>query len=390
MAEPLHIGLMLDFNLSYPRGVLRGIKQFVQTRPRWVLMHLETDRMSGRDLVTLRPAGIIALVVYRHLVETLDALGLPVVNVANVLPDLPFPRVTTDHWRMGTLAADHFCERGFRQFGFVGHPRHTYSLEREAGFREALAKRGYSLHSFHERPPSSYRHRGRLLHLNQTFRHWLALIPKPIGIFAANDLWGLPVVEACRLAGLNVPNDVAVIGADNDELRCELARPSLSSIASPAERVGYEAAALLERLINGAKPTPETLLIPPIGVVTRQSSDVLAGRDPQVTAAVRFIRENAHRRISVDDVMREVPMSRRSLERRFRTILERSIGDEIRHVHLERARALLISTALLMEEVADRAGFTSLHYMSRVFRQEMGMTPTAYRRQLRNPVEWNL
>jgi LacI family transcriptional regulator len=386
MQTPLHIGLMFDYNLSYPRGVLRGIKQFVQTRTHWILMHLETDRLSVEELRTLRPAGVIALVVYRHLAETLESFRQPVVNVANVLPDLPFPRVTTDHQKMGTLAAEHFCERGFRHFGFVGHPRHTYSLEREAGFREALAAEGYSLESFHEQPARSYRHRGRLFHLNQAFRLWLQQLPKPVGLFAANDLWGLPVVEACRMAGLRVPDDVAVIGADNDELRCELARPSLSSIASPAERVGYEAAALLERLIDGAEPPTEPLLIPPIGVVTRQSSDVLAGSDPEVAAAVRFIRANAHRPLSVDDVLSEAPMSRRSLERRFRLTLEHSIGDEIRRVHLQRVRDLLSSTALRMDEVAERAGFASVHYMSRIFRQAMGMTPTAYRRQARNPV----
>ena len=250
-----------------------------------------------------------------------------------------------------------------------------------------LAAAGYALQSFHERPAPAYRHRGRLFHLNQVFQLWLRQLPKPVGVFAANDLWGLPVVEACRIAGLSVPDDVAVLGADNDELRCELARPSLSSIVSPAERVGYEAASLLEHLIHGAEPPAKPLLIPPIGVVTRQSSDVLAGCDPEVTAAVRFIRENAHRPLSVNDVLRKAPMSRRSLERHFRSILERSVGAEIRHVHLERVRDLLASTALRMDEVASRSGFTSVHYMSRIFRRETGMTPTAYRRQVRNPIK---
>lgn len=376
---------MFDYNLSYPRGVLRGIKQFVQTRPHWDLMHLDTDRMSVRELGSLRPAGIIALLVYRHLAETVRSLRRPIVNVANVLPDLPFPQVTTDHRKIGALAAEHFSERGFRHFGFVGHLHHVYSRIREDGFRGALAAGGYALQTFHERPAPTYRHRGRLFHLNKAFLLWLRQLPKPVGIFATNDLWGLPIVEACRLVGLSVPDDVAVIGVDNDELRCELARPSLSSIEVPAERVGYEAAALLERLIDGAKPPAEPLLIPPIRVVTRQSTDVLAGRDHEVNTAVRFIRDHAHQPLSVEDVLREVPASRRSLERRFRSTLERSIGEEIRHVHLERVRDLLASTALRMDEVASRAGFASVHYMSRVFRQVMGMTPTEYRRQVRNP-----
>jgi LacI family transcriptional regulator len=383
MRRPIHVGLVFDYNLSYPRGVLRGIKQFVQTRPHWVLMHLDTDRMSVRELRTMRPAGMIALVVYDHLAKALKSLRRPVVNVANVLPGLSFPRVSTDHRQVAWLAAAHLRERGFRHFGFVGHPHHVYSVEREAGFREALGSEHLSLARFHERPARSYRHRGRLLALSAELKRWLRELPKPAGVFACNDLWGLPVLEACRLAGLRVPEDVAVVGVDNDELRCELASPSLSSIVVPSERVGYEAAALLERLIEGAASPREPLLIPPVRVVTRQSSDVLAGRDPEVTEAVKYIHDHRHLPTSVDDVLRAVRLSRRSLERRFRAILERSIGEEIRRVHLDQVRELLASTALSIDEVAKQAGFSSVHYLCRVFRKEMRSTPTAYRRKVR-------
>jgi LacI family transcriptional regulator len=198
-------------------------------------------------------------------------------------------------------------------------------------------------------------------------------------------VWGLQVVEACRLAGLRVPDEVAVVGVDNDDLFCGLARPSLSSIIVPAERIGFEAAAVLERLLAGAKAPRNPRLIPPAGVVTRQSSDVLAGGDPDVTAAVRFIRDHGHRPISVEDVLRAVPVSRRSLERRFRALLGRGLGEEIRRAHLQRAKDLLAATALSVTEVAGQAGFAGVHYLSRVFRQETGLTPTAYRRQVRNP-----
>jgi LacI family transcriptional regulator len=385
MRRPIHVGLVFDYNLSYPRGVLRGIKQFAQTRPHWVLMHLDTDRMTAGELQTMRPAGMIALVVYDHLAKALRATRRPVVNVANVLPDLPFPRVSTDHRQVGCLAAEHLLDRGFRHFGFVGHPHHVYSLEREAGFRDTLASARFSFSPFHERPARSYRHRGRLLALNASLQRWLREIPRPVGIFACNDLWGLPVLEACRLTSLRVPDDVAVVGVDNDELRCELASPSLSSIVVPSERVGYEAAALLERLLKGTAVPRHPLLIPPVRVVTRQSSDVLGGHDPDVTAALRFIRQRVHLPLSVEEVVRETGLSRRALERRFRSMLERSIGDEIRRGHLERVRDLLATTALAMDEVAQQAGFASVHYMCRAFRKDMRLTPTAYRRQVRNP-----
>ncbi len=385
MRQPHHIGLVFDYNLAYPRGVLRGVKQFAQTRPHWILVPLDTDGLTVRALQAMQPNGLIALVVSEALAEALRSLRRPLVNVASVLADLPFPRVGVDHRQVGQLAARHLRERGFRHVGFVGHPHHVYSIEREAGFRQALAPEGHSLACYYERPARSYRRRGRLLVLNKGLQRWLRALPNPVGVFACHDVWGLQVVEACRLTGLRVPDEVAVIGVDNDDLLCELARPSLSSIIVPAERIGYEAATMLERLLRRARAPRTPRLIPPAGVVTRQSSDVMAGGDPDVTAAVRFIRDHRHQPLSVEDVLRAVPVSRRSLERRFRALLERGLGEEIRRVHLERAKDLLATTALSMAEVAQQAGFAGVHYLSRVFRQETGQTPTKYRRQVRNP-----
>jgi LacI family transcriptional regulator len=385
MSDPLPIGLVFHYSLSYPRGVLRGIRQFVQTRPHWVLMHFDTDRLRERELKIMQPAGMIALVVNDHLAHVLESVRGPVVNIATVLADLPFPRVSTDHGQVAILAAAHLRERGFRHFGFVGHSQHVYSLEREAAFQRGLAQHGHSLAIYHEQPVPTYPNRGRHLVMNRGFRRWLRQLPKPVGLFACNDLWGLPILEACRLEGLSVPDEVAVVSVDNDELRCELARPSLSSIAVSSERVGYEAAALLDRLLAGAKRPRAPLLIPPVRVVARQSSDIVAGNDAEVNAAVRFIRNHAHQPISVTDVLREVPVARRSLERRFRALLERGIGEEIQHAHLERARDLLATTSLPMDVVAERAGFSTPNYMCRVFQRAMALTPTAYRRRTQNP-----
>jgi LacI family transcriptional regulator len=392
MTKPLRIGLVFEYNLAYPRGVLRGIKQFAQTKPHWILVPLDTEGLTVQALRAVQPAGLIALVVSDTLADALGSVRRPLVNVASVLTDLPFPRVGVDHRQVGRLAASHLRERGFRHFGFVGHPHHFYSIEREVGFRQALALKSHSLACYHERPARSYRQRGRLLVLNEGLQRWLRTLPKPVGVFACHDVWGVQVVEACRLMRLRVPDDVAVVGVDNDDLLCELARPSLSSIIVPAERIGYEAASLLQRLLRRAgrnanplaKPPLKPLLIPPFGVVTRQSSDVLAGGDTDVTAAVRFIRDHGHLPLSVEDVLRVVPVSRRFLERRFRALLERGVGKEIRRVHLARTKNLLATTALSMAEIAEQSGFSSVHYLSRVFRQETGLTPTAFRRQASN------
>jgi LacI family transcriptional regulator len=202
-------------------------------------------------------------------------------------------------------------------------------------------------------------------------------------VSAFYDMWGLQLAEVCRDVGLRVPADVAIVGIGNDDLLCEMSRPSLSSVAVPAEQIGHEAAALLERLMAGSAPPERPIMLPPLGVVTRQSSDILAIGDPDVAAAVRFIRQRGHLPTRVGDVLREVPVSRRSLERKFRQILNRGVSEEIRRVHVDRARALLSGTDLPMSALADHAGFSNATHLSVVFRQETGMTPTSYRRQFR-------
>ncbi len=382
----IRIGLVFNYNLGYPRGVLRGIKQFALTRPDWILVPLNTEGLTAATLCAAQLSGVIALVFSQALAALLRKLRRPVVNVASVVADVPFPRVSVDHALVGRLAYDHLHERGLAQFGFVGHSRHLYSLEREAGFRGAIAASGQPLSCFYERAVLSYQHRGRLLALDKGLQHWLRALPKPVGVFACHDVFALQLAEACRLTDLRVPEDVAILGVDNDDLLCELAQPSLSSVVVPAARVGYEAAALLERLLAGAKPPRRPVLIPPPAVVMRQSSDVLAIDDPDVAAALRFLREHAHLPVRVGDVLDEVPISRRALERRFQSHVQRGVAEEIRRVHIQRAKQLLTTTELTMEDVAEQSGFASQPEFSRVFRRETGVTPSNFRRQMRSPV----
>lgn len=379
----IRICLVLSPSLDHCRRILRGIKEYAEMKPDWILLPLAPDPHAVRELAALKPAGIVAHLYSAKVAERLRALRRPMVNVSSVLADLPLPRVGVDDEEVGRLAALHLLERGFTSFGFVGHRRHAYSLERERGFRAEIQGASHALTCYHEPRDRPFSPTGHLWALDRELQSWVAGLRKPVGIFAPNDIWGVQLAEVCRQLALRVPEDVALVGVDNDDLLCNLSRPALSSIALPAERIGYEAAALLDRLLARAKAPHRTLLLPPLGVVARRSTDALILDDADVAAAVRFIREHSHRPLRVADVLAEVPVSRRGLERRFRAVLQRGLGEEIRRAHLERARELLTRTEMPLSEVARCSGFASGAHLSIVFRQEMGLTPRDYRRAAR-------
>jgi LacI family transcriptional regulator len=386
MKHSIRIGLVMSYGLDFYRDILRGIKAFAETRPHWVFTPIAPEPRAVRAMRPLRHHGMIAHIFNRELADALIEARMPVVNVSGVLPDLPVPRVGVDHFAVGRLAAEHLLDRGLRHFGFVGYLDHAFSVGREAGFRATLEATGCRVASYHESDRAKRDPTG-LWEWNDGLRRWLTGLPRPVGILASHDPQGVELSEVCRHSGLRVPEEVALVGVDNDDLLCELARPSLTSVALPAERIGFEAARLLDRLLTRPHPRPRpsgsVLLLPPQGVVTRVSSDVLAVDDAEVAAALRFIRQHAHESIQVKDVLDEVPVSRRTLERRVRAALGRGVWEEIRRAHLERGKSLLAETEMSMSEVARHAGFSDQRQLSVVFRQETGLTPTAYRRQYR-------
>jgi LacI family transcriptional regulator len=385
MPPSVHVGLVFSYSYTFYRSVARGIRLYAETRPDWHFTSVFPEERPLRTLGTLKPDGLIAAVNTESLAAALASWRRPLVNVSAALSDPPAPRVGVDNLAVGRLAADHFLERGLRYFAYVGPADWRFSAEREAGFRQAVERAGYHVASYHDPAEQSFDPSARHWPLDRRVHRWLRGLPKPVGLFAPDDLWGLQVSEACRQSGLSVPEEVALLGAENDDLHCELARPKLSSVLVPAQQIGWEAAALLDRLLGGAQPPRRPVLLPPSGVVARQSSDVLAIDDPDVVAAARFIRERGHVRLRVTDVLRDVPVGRRSLERRFRQTFGRGIWAEIRRVHVERAKRLLAETDLPIKQLAEQSGFTDFRHMAVVFRQEIGLSPTAYRNRVRTP-----
>jgi LacI family transcriptional regulator len=381
-ARFVRIGLVLNHSLAFYRAILRGVKTFAIERPEWVFTPIATDLRALELARPLRCSGYIAHVFSRPLASALRVLRRPVVSVSGILPDLPFPNVAADHVEVGRLAARHLLDRGVNELAFLGFPDHDFSVGREQGLREVAREAGVRVSAFHERSRRVEEPSG-MWRWNQALENWLQQLPRPVGLLASYDAQGAQVAEYCRQLGLDVPNDVAIIGVDDDDLLCELARPSLSSVALPAERIGYEAARMLDELLRGKGSAVHSLILPPSGVVVRQSSSLNAVRDPHVAQAVQFIHDHAHEPLKVVDVLRVVPVARRALERRFRKWLQRSILDEISRMHIERAKNLLTATDLAMSQIAGRAGFRDSRHLSISFRRVTGMTPTAFRRRFR-------
>ena len=388
-STPRRVALWLNVQAIVGRRVLQGVRQYLASGCNWVLVSGQgtmpiISPMEMPTFETLPADGILAEVIDAATAARFRGMRLPVVNVASrLLPGL-LPSVTVDNDAIGRAAAQHLHERGHHRFAFVGIPDHRYSDERGQAFADELDRLGHRVSTSFGWPD----HDAGTAPLTpeQDFRQlhdWLASLPRPIGIMACNDIRARHVVQLAMQLGLRVPEDVSVVGADNDELQCELADVPLSSVDVGLERVGYEAAALLDRLMRGEPEPAGPMRIPPAGVVTRRSSDVLAIDDPDVATAVAFIREHADRNIEVEDVLDVVHVSRRTLERRFAAVLGRSPREEIRRVHLDRARSLLSETDLPMPQVAQRAGFANAERLSAIFRRCVGQTPTAYRRQFR-------
>jgi len=283
------------------------------------------------------------------------------------------------------LAFEHLVERGFRCLAYCGYGGATYSERRLQFFRCCCADAGLDCHTYQSLRPLgdtglSLREQQARLFETELF-HWLRQLPRPIGVMASNDMRGQQVLNGCRELGIAVPEEIAVLGVDNDELLCELSNPPLSSVDPDTGHIGYRAAELLDRMMDGsAAPPPETLLAPR-GVVARQSTDVLAIEDADVAAAVRFIRKHACEGIDVGDVIAPLAVSRRSLERRFRKFLERTPNEEITRVQIQRVQELLSDTDLPLGTIAHMAGFRHAEYMSLVFRRHVGQLPRDYRKQ---------
>lgn len=372
------VALLIESSNGYARELLQGIRTWQREHGAWAIRLSEHGRGTEVPgwLRDWRGDGVIARVESPRIAVTLRGARLPVVDVSAALPRTAFPRVATDSEAVTLLAAEHLRERGFRHLAYCGDAGFLWSVRRGVYFVRQVRAFGGRCAVFAEQKGRS----GTTAEAEiAAIAEWLLQLPKPVGVLACYDVRAQQVLEACKLAGLSVPADVGVIGVHNDELLCELCDPPLSSVIPNARRAGYEAAALLARMMAGKPVASAAHLIPPLGVAARQSTDVVAVNDAPVAAAARYIREHATKGIGVEDVLRAVPMSRTLLERRFQRTLGRSPGAHITKVRIEHVKTLLATTGLSVGTIAERAGFEHAEYLSVVFRRETGLTPTRYR-----------
>jgi LacI family transcriptional regulator len=369
------VTVIVPASTGWGRGIIKGVAAFANHHGPWCLqIHAEGGEWPlPRDW---RADGIVARLSTPAMARAAVATGVPVVNVSGIRLEADgekVPRVCSDLRGSGSLAARHLLDRGFKHFGYVGLPKLAYVREHQEAYAATLAKEGHACQA-HALGPGVVPAGGasRLL-------EWLISLPKPVGVLTWSNAQGRAVIDACRRAALLVPEQVAVLSGDDDPLLCESCLPQLSAIAAAAEQIGEQAAGLLQRLINRERPPRSPILVPPVGIVTRQSTNTLALEDPDLVAAVVYIREHATKGINVNDVLQIVPMSRRQLERSFRDRLSRSPAEEIRRVRLEQVKHLLATTDLPIPKVASACGFCGGEYLAAIFRQATGITPLQFR-----------
>jgi LacI family transcriptional regulator len=377
------VALLVETSNAYARELLHGVRAWMRENAPWSVYLAEHGRGDAPPpwLKGWRGDGILARIETPAIARAVAASGLPAVDLsaARLAPAVPW--LETDDQAIARVAAGHFRERGFTRFGYCGDARYNWSNWRQEAFVRCVAAVGFECSVF---TPSRAGLRSGATDWETeqaALATWVRRLPKPVAILACYDIRAVQVLEACRRLGVRIPDEVAVLGVDNDELLCDLADPPLSSVIPNVRRTGYEAAALLDRLMRGERVPPAGRLFEPVGVAARQSTDVVAVDDRHVAEAVRFIREHACDGIAVADVLRQVPLSRRVLEQRFRRRLGRTPHGHILQVKLDRVKRLLLETDLPLAVIAERTGFAHVEYLSVAFKKHAAVPPSAYRTQ---------
>lgn len=376
-----HVLLIFEPRVEAATEMLKGIVRYQREHRPWQISLYDTARPEVDPCCWLRSRawqGVICSHPSPVLVQTCAKLGVPLVDLSDTPSALGTSKIRPDNHGVGQMGATYLLERRFTNFGFCGFSNHGWSVERRHGFVETLGRARQRCDVFDVELPEDLTPAWELKQI-ALLTAWLRCLPGGSAVMTCNDLRAQQVVRAARAADLNVPDHVAVLGANNDAMRCELADLTLSSVAINASQAGYLAAEHLAACMADRTTPRCDLRVRPEGVVTRKSTDVLGMRDENVAIALNYIREHACRGITVDEVLRQVPVSRSNLEHKLRRYIGWSPQVEIRRVQVAKICQLLTETNLSLKEIADRTGFVHVEYLCVVFKRVTGQTPGQYR-----------
>jgi LacI family transcriptional regulator len=389
----INVALVIDAIGSYGRGLLRGIARFVHTNSDWAVRYEEWTEQDDlpRWLARGKFQGVLCRVRNSRQFEALRRLGVPIVDLGSLISPPGVANIHSDHLRIAQLAAEHLIHCELSHFAYCGFEGRLFSQLRLAAFQKVLGTRSREPLVFDVSLRSSglsakAKRDGQAISYDSKLGAWLNRLPKPVGIMACNDICGRHILAVCQEIGLRVPEQVAVIGVDNDEVLCELAIPALSSVDPGADKIGFDAAELLNDIIRGAPLPVEPLLVAPRDVVMRTSTDIIAAGDETVVAAMRYIRNHATGTTTVEQVLQYLAdqsmlVSRSTLERRFKALLGFLPHDEIVRVRIDRIERLLKGTEYPLWRIAEIVGLGDEPHLSRFFKLYKGMAPGEFRRR---------
>jgi LacI family transcriptional regulator len=380
MKSRKRIALAFPVGLAFLERLIRGILDYSQQKAAWSFARLpEAISPSIHWLRHWQGDGAFVLITNPIDARIARSLPFPVVNLAGHLANPGVPSVTVDHWATGRLAAEHLLERRFRRFGFYGTRGKWFSEERREGFRKTVLRAGGTCDVLEV---------GDLLHPRSKWtdheaelEHWLRGLKRPAGILASTDLRAVMVLEVSQRMGLRVPEDIALMGVDNDVVACELAQPTLSSVSRNDWQTGWKAARLMDQLVRGVPVRPGPIRVPPDGVIQRRSTETLAIDDVQMATLAQFVHASLHLPFGVERLLEQTSLPRRQLERRFRQTLGCSPYEFINRQRIERAKQLLAARCKrTLSAIAAACGFRELRRFRKVFSRLTGVTPAEFRR----------
>jgi LacI family transcriptional regulator len=381
----IKIVLLSDFSEEYNKNLLRGITRYSKDHGPWTFCKMPTyyRETLGIDGILKwakewEANGIIGQFYNGEEVAKFTKARIPVIAQDFKERFTDIPNITGAYRETGALGADYFLKKGFKNFAFYGFGNIVWSRERAEGFEERIQEAGFDVH-YYEHKDS----RGIDLwyYKPSALSDWLKSLPKPVALMACDDNQGHHITEAARHAGIRIPDELAVLGVDNDEMICDLSDPPLSSIELDSEKSGYEAARLMEQMIDGDVCYADDIVVNATQVVTRHSTDIFASKDKYIVSALKYIHGNLDKNLKVDQVLKEVPLSRRSLEKRFIMTTGYPVYEYIYNQRIEKFTQKLLETDMTIFEIALDLGLSDSKNIARQFKQIKGVTPMEYRKQ---------